>query len=171
MTWSWGSHLNLLSPPRLSHAEDFRCMEDKYPTLYHVFLTVINYFNNQTHPVHNPSVSFTVACLESSLWTIYASHGFFFQPELGKDWLFSYIISLQQFWLVFGLLFVSTTTAIYPLLLPLQQLLLLLLKSSVWYPKWWNLHYLPKKDCLHIQMILRHPWYRTHSLDAGFCPW
>ena len=65
----------------------------------------------------------------------------------------------------------SDTTALYPLLLPLWQLSSLLMKSSLWYPEWWNVHSPHKKDCLHIQMTLWDPWYRTNLLEAGFRPW
>ena len=47
-------------------------------------------------------LSFTVACLKSSLWTIYSSHEVFFcLPDLAKDRLFSFLISIHRFWLVF----------------------------------------------------------------------
>ena len=62
-------------------------------------------------------------------------------------------------------------TALYPLLLPLWQLSFLLLKSSLWWPLWWNLHSPPKRDCLHIEMILCHLWYQKNHLDSGFRPW
>ena len=36
-------------------------------------------------------LSFTVAYLKSSFWKIYALHKVFFQPELEKGWLFSFL--------------------------------------------------------------------------------
>ena len=65
----------------------------------------------------------------------------------------------------------SNTAALCPLLLPLWQLPSVLLKSSLWWPVWWNLHSPPKRDCLHIQMILYHLWYQKNLLNSGFRPW
>ena len=95
------SHLNLWPPPRPSHAEDFRFMEYQYPRLYQVFLPALNCDKiplPNKHILHIvlQCLSFTVVCLKSSLWT----WSLFFQPELGKDWLFSFIISIHWFWLV-----------------------------------------------------------------------
>ena len=79
-------------------------------------------------------LSFTMACLKSMLWTIYASYKVFVQSELGKCWLFSFIVSIHWFWL-----FIQSA------LLPRLQLSSLLLKSSLSYPEWWNLHSPPKR--------------------------
>ena len=111
-----------------------------------------------------------MACLKSSLWTICASQSFF-QPALGNCWLFSFIVSVHRFWLVSSLRFVKWYDSFIPIASASLAAWSLLLKSSLWYPEWWNLHPPHKKDCLHIQMILWHPWFRTNLLGAWFRPW
>ena len=117
-------------------------------------------------------LSFTGACLKSSLWIIYSSHEVFFPATVGKG----LVIFLYHFHTLILIGFPdcslwSATTAVYSLLLRLWQLSSILLKSSIWYPEWCNLYYPRKKDFVHIQMILWHIWCRASFLDAGFRPW
>ena len=106
MTWGFGSHLltcchylNLLAQiilgawksvsqtiPSLSVSSNSDKVILLIKHILHIFLQC---------------VSFAVACSKSSLWTIYSSHEVFSQPELRKDWLFSYFICIHRLWLVF----------------------------------------------------------------------
>ena len=177
--------LTCFPPPRPSRAENVRlCWRSVSQTISSIFvssncdifnnhlsvLTVIFLTTKHLHIVLQ-CLFFTMACLKSSLWTIYTSQSFF-SASVGKGlavFLYFFHTSILigppvcASW--------SVMTALYPLLLPLWHISPLLLKSSLWYPEWWNLHSPHKKDCLHIQMILWHPWYRINLLDAEFRPW
>ena len=103
MIWSFVGHLNLFATTAtFSRRKKLGCIEDQCPRLYQVFLSVLTVtFLRTKHILHMvlQCLFFTMECLKSSLWTIYASQSFF-QPALGKGWLFSFIVSTHRFWLV-----------------------------------------------------------------------
>ena len=86
------------------------CMEDQYPRVYQVSLSVLAVINftNQTHPAQSPAMSsFTVACLMSGFMNNICIIKIFFQPELERagcfpllfpcidsDWLSSLLFCL-----------------------------------------------------------------------------
>ena len=78
------------------------CVEDQWPRLYQVFLSILTviFFNNQTHAAYSPAMSvFHYGMFEVKLMNnIYIA--IFFHPALGKGWLFSFIFSIHRFWLV-----------------------------------------------------------------------
>ena len=94
-----------------------------------------------------------MACLKSSVRTIYASESFF-PASVGKE-LSVFLYCFHTSILIGSPVCASwsDTTALNPLLLPLWQLSSLLLNSSLWYPEWRNL------------LLLANLW------DAGFRPW
>ena len=58
----------------------------------------------------------------------------------------------------------SDTTALYPLLLPFWQLSSLLLKSSLWYPEWWNCTLITKRIAYTFK-------WSNGILDTGHISW
>ena len=90
MTWSFGCHLNLFPPPLPSHTDDFR-LYGRSVSQTVSSLPISSNCDKTRLPTKNiiyrvlQSPSFTVACLKSSLWPIYASYEVFFYPaKLGK---------------------------------------------------------------------------------------
>ena len=86
----------------------------------------------------------------------------FFQPQLGKGWLFSFIVSIHLFWLVLQSPLRGVIRQLYTHYLCLFGSFLL--KSPLWYPEWWNLHSPPK-------MIAYTFKWSYDILDTVKIPW
>ena len=174
--WRWpGVILTCLPPPRPSGMGDFRLYGrpvSQTISSLSVRSNCVKIILLTKHILHVvlQCLSFTVAWAQSSLWSIYASYEVFFPARVGKGLVvFPYCFHTLTLigypvcspW--------SDTTVLYPLFLPLWQLLSPLLKSSLWYQEWWNLHSPPKR------IAYTFKWSNgildTRKMDARFRPW
>ena len=149
MTWVLQVILPCLPPPR-PRTEDCRLygrsVSQSISSLS-VSSSCDKFYQPNTSCTKSCNVVFHCGMFDVRVYEQYMHHKNTFPARIGKGWLLSFIVSMHRFWLV-----------IQSALLPLWQLSSLLLKSSLWYPEWWDVHSPPKKDCLHIQMILWHSW-------------
>ena len=116
-------------------------------------------------------LSSAVGWVQSSLWSIYASYEVFFPARVGKGLVFSFLFPyIDPVWFS-SLLSVEWYDSSIPIdsalladFIPSAEIITLVSRVA-------KFALSSQKDCLHIQMILWHPWYRKNSLDAGFRPW
>ena len=121
--WRWPGVLEViltcLPPPQPSRAEDFRLY------MRSVSQTISSFFANYNWGkiiLPTKHILHIVACLKSSLWTIYASYEVFSAIVVKGLVVFLYCFHTS---IPIGSLVCSScgdTTALYPLLLPLKQL-------------------------------------------------
>ena len=142
------------------------CTEDQCPRLYQVFCISFNcdVFNNQTHPAYSPAMSvFHYGMFEA--YKQYMHRSLFFQPALGKGWLFSFIVSIHRFWLVLQSLLRGVIRQLYTHCFCL---------FGSFHPFYWNHHFGIRSDeiCTLLTKKIAYTFKWSYGiLDTGQISW